>query len=296
MIKKLITWARPRLRWINIGLAAFALTANQYMVQGFCQPVAWAGIVLLLSIGAFLAWPWLDTAPRVVRYGLLFLQGVAFTVCAYCGWFMSMQPELYFIGFFCWWLLVPILVWVPAFFGLQLLQRVARLHLPGRWPVFLVGVLAPLIAVGWAQRQYQAVETAVARLPPAQRQQIPALLRVVPRSYMAERLAGAYFKYHNYPEFIFDGWRPPLHDPLVNVCLWLRGGWRKHANPLEMKTYQVYGGGYSGFYRSLNKQVKLYQQLFPQLPVKADCVCSRNHDGQSYQGWVPGTDTIYQQQ
>ena len=83
-----------------------------------------------------------------------------------------------------------------------------------------------------------------------------ALARVVPRTYIAERLAGALFKYHNYPELVFDGWRPPLHDPLVNISLWRRKG--RYANPLIMYYWDAKTAQSSG---SLEKQVALYRYL-----------------------------------
>jgi len=90
-----------------------------------------------------------------------------------------------------------------------------------------------------------------------------------------ERLAGTLFKYHNYIE-TYDGWRPPLHDPWVNVSLWLRGGQQfekagvREVNPLLVAD-----------------QVGLYHRLFPHLPLKAACVCAYTHDGLQYQQWVP---------
>lgn len=286
MIRRLFSRARQRLPFLNIWLAAFALMANQYLVQGFCQPVLWAGIVFALSIGAFLAWPWLHSATRVVRYAALFLQGVAFTVCCYCAWFISLQPELYLIGFLFWWLLVPGLAWVPVFFGAQLLRRVQRTELVGRWPVFLVGVFALAPALWWARQQYQQLEKALSEIPLPQRKSLPVLVRTLPRSYMLERVAGAAFIYHTRPEFIFDGWQPPLHDPLFVICLALP----RHS--------PVYSPGYSFLlaldlddaddYRHwvLHRQ-QLYHALFPGRPVKADCVCSHNRNGESYRRWNP---------
>jgi hypothetical protein len=288
MIKKLRAWARARLRWINIGLAAAAYVANEYWLQGFCQPVLWAKCSLGITTLAFLLWPWLRGKSQALEYALLWLQGIALVECVYCAWFIA--PELP-AATFLFFLILPLLAWVPVLFAVQILLRVPTAAGSKGQLGFWLGVLTPLVALGWAQWQYQAVETAVAQLPRAQRQQIPALLRVVPRTYMAERLAGAYFKYHNYPEFVYDGWRPPLHDPLVNVCLWLHSISAGPNNPLKMLTYQAYAPYYAGFYLSLNKQVELYQQLFPRLPVKADCVCSQNDDGRSYRDWVPGTDS-----
>ena len=260
---------RPRLPWLNAGLALAAYLANEFWEQVFCQPVGWAALVLLGSVGAFLAWPWLPTkAPAAVRYGALLLQGAVAPVGAYCVWFLS--PRLLLVSIFLFFIILPLLAWVPVLFVAQALWRGFTTTLPGGRLVFALGVLGPLAAQVWAEGQYRAIEAAVAQLPPSRRRQPAALLAVVPRTYMAERLAGALFKYHNYYTS-YDGWRPPLHDPLVNVCLWSRSGQNfeqpgvREANPLLV-----------------HNQAAFYHALFPNLPIRADCVCAHTPDGESY--------------
>lgn len=271
MIKRLFQWLRARLAYLNILLALAAYIANEYFVQGFCQPVPWAGWVLLLGTGAFLAWPWLHRTLPVVQYAALFLQGIGFTVCVYCQWFVERGALVALVAFF---LLFPLLFLVPTFFAVQLLKRGVLNALPMGRLAFGLGVAALLPAQLWVEWQYRAVEAAVARLPAGQQQDLAALDQVISRTYVAERLAGAFFKYHNYLEFIYDGWRPPLHDPLVNVSLWLRPvGGARPSNPLDM--------------RNVDKQVALYQRLFPGLPVKADCICTQTRDGRTYLYWQP---------
>jgi hypothetical protein len=267
ILRRFFQWLQPRMPYINIGLAVFALLANQYLVQGFCQPVAWATVVLVLSIGAFLGWPWLVQAPAAVCYAALFLQGLGFTVCVYCAWFMGLQSILYLTGLFFFWLLVPALVWVPSFFGMQILRRVSRVGLSGQWPVFLLGVFALAPALWWANEQFMALDAAVSTLPLAQRTSIPALARVLPRTYMVERVAGAGFLYHTDPEFFLDGSRPPLHDPLFVICLKLH------------KTSALYGGEDYKHRAGVDLYpiaypVMLYHALFPNRPIKAKCGCN----------------------
>jgi hypothetical protein len=262
--------------YVNIGLAGAAWWANEYWAQVFCQPVPWASVALMSSVGAFLAWPWLSGCPGVVRYIALFLQGALVPICAYCILFM--HPGALVLGVLFFFILLPALAWVPVIFARQALHRVWRSELPAARAVFALGMVPLLVAQGWAEQQYRAVEAAVAQLPPAQRRDPVALAKVVPRTYIAERLAGTLFKYHNY-EDNNDGWRPPLHDPLVNISLWSRSGmdWvrpgAREANPLLVGPVE--------------EQAIFYHQLFPNLPIKADCVCNQTHDGESYRNWVP---------
>ncbi|WP_139252337.1 hypothetical protein [Hymenobacter psychrotolerans] len=133
-------------------------------------------------------------------------------------------------------------------------------------------MLTALPVVAWGEWQYQQVVQAVRQVPPNQHDRFLALANVLPRSYMTERLVGIGFRYHLLAEYIYDGWRPPLHDPLVNVLV----RWHGH-HPIP--------------FHSLNEQVAMYQQLFPGWPVKADCVCAFTYDGRSYYRWRPGIDS-----
>lgn len=265
--------------YINIGLAAAAYWTNEYLVQGFCRPVEWAAWVVLISTAAFLLWPFAQRVP-VLNYVLLFLMGVHFTVCLYCALFIDLGQMLGALVLF--FLVFPLVAWVPVLFAAQILGSVAASALPGSSVVFMAGVLALIPVQLWAERQYRDIEAAVAGLPVSQRHQAAALLRVVPRNYIAERLAGGLFKYHNYPEFVLDGWRPPLHDPLVNISLWQRRG--PNANPLLVERWHPEWHRMAG---DINDQAIFYHQLFPELPIKADCTCNHTSDGESYRGWIP---------
>lgn len=269
LLRRFANWLRPKMPVLNVLLALAAYVANEYFIQGFCQPVPWVWWVLGPSVGAFLGWPWLKQVPRL-NYLLLFLQGLLLPVCLYCTLFAG--PYLVgalLVGF----LVFPLLMWTPVVFLVQVMRRGWASLLPkARW-VFAAGTLPLLLAQGWAWGQYRQVLAAVAALPPAQRNQVGPLLRVVPRTYMAERLAGQLFKYHALPNMVEDGWRPPLHDPLVNVCLW--------ANAATGYTAPLTIG-------DINTQAAFYQKLFPEEPIKVACACSHNSDAETYYAWKPG--------
>ncbi|MBD2769646.1 hypothetical protein IC235_17285 [Hymenobacter sp. BT664] len=275
-LRRFLHWLRPLMPYFNIGLAIAAYGANEHCVQGFCQPVPWAAGVLLASTAAFLLWPWLKHVAGL-NYLLLFLMGVHFTVCLYCTYFIGPSQLLPVLLFF--FLLFPMLLWVPVLFGAQAARRAWTAELAGAKAVFALGVLALVPVQCWAEYQYREIEAAVARVPPAQRHRA-ALAAVVPRTYMAERLAGALFKYHNYPEFIFDGWRPPLHDPLVNVSLWARSG--VDVNPLQAPWQDSTGKEVAN---RLEEQARFYHLLFPERPLKVDCACAQIWDAEGYYDW-----------
>lgn len=82
------------------------------------------------------------------------------------------------------------------------------------------------------------------------------------KNLYTERFLGIGLKYHTKLEFVYDGWRPPLHDPFLNAGLWI----------------------YSDTYfpeKEINRK-KYYKAIFPELPVKVNCPCSYTRDGLSY--------------
>lgn len=267
--------------YCNMVLAGAAYWANEYWFQGFCQPVEWAAWVLVISTAAFLLWPFAKRVPGL-NYLLLFLMGVHFTVCVYCALFIDPVQMIGMLLFS--FLVFPLLLWVPAVFAVQALNRTLVSRLPRAKVVFGVGVLTLLPIQLWAELQYREVEAAIASLPASQRRRAAALARVVPRNYIAERLAGAYFKYHNFPEFILDGWRPPLHDPLVNLCLWAHHAQNLAGNPLSVFHLNVEKDSLRG---SLKQQALLYHLLFPRQSIKADCACNQTYNGEGYFFWEP---------
>jgi len=277
LLHHIVAQLRARQPYLNVVLVGLVYGANQWVFQVFCQPVTPAVALLVATVGAFLAWPWLGLRPAW-RYVALFLQGALVPICAYCLLFLGWGSLV--AGIFLAWLLIPVLAWAPVLIGWQSLQRAWTTPLLGARAVFAAGVLAMMLGQVAVERQYRAVEAAVTSLPPGLRHDVAALAATVPRSYTAERLAGTLFKYHNYLE-TYDGWRPPLHDPWVNVSLWIRGGQdfnrlgAREANPLLLPT-----GG-------LAAQVGLYRRLFPDRPVKAACVCADTQDGRKYLEWKP---------
>lgn len=275
---------RRHLPVLNIALAVLAWVANTYWVQAFCQPVPWAAAALVAGTTAFLAWPWLAKANVAVRYGVLFLQGLFLIICLYCAWFIGATGLLLCLLLFWWGL--PALAWLPVFFGVQVLRRVRGAAVRGRWLAFGLGALALAPVLWWADGQYRQMLAVVARMPLPERLDTNALARVLPRSYMVERVAGATWRYHTVPEFIYDGARPPLHDPLLVICLNLHGHGAMHLSdqPRPLALAVDVADNVSFVY----SRRQFYHQLFPANPIKPDCVCAHNDDGESFRTWVPG--------
>lgn len=73
------------------------------------------------------------------------------------------------------------------------------------------------------------------------------------KNFMTEKILGMHFIYHTqYCEF--DGWRPPKHEPIMIIGMWLNN----RIDPLKV---------------NLETRLELYKKFFPDKKYKFDCSC-----------------------
>ena len=83
--------------------------------------------------------------------------------------------------------------------------------------------------------------------------------------YLLELIMGAGWKYHT-DICIFDGWRPPFHDPSIVLIRFLES---LNYNYDHSKGPYVYSKGNSGYYGK-------YEIVFPDKSTTFDCKCATN--------------------
>jgi hypothetical protein len=255
-MKKLWTWLQHP--WVatalNFTLAMAAYLGNQ-LHQVFCQPVTWAAIVLFLAFIPVVFWPLLKDRWQLLHPILHFVRGIAFCICLYCMLFMEgwnfVLPLFIPLGF-------GIAGLVPHFFAGQMIyaffKRSQDWMLRG---TFLVGISCALITAAYFVWDFRAA--------------IPIAKQLVaapepydgPHAHAVEWIIGMHFKYHTREEVVYDGWRPPLHDPAGVIGFWSIG----RVDPIPM---------------GLERRVDLYEIVFPHLDPQAHCACAM--DGSSYLG------------
>ena len=82
--------------------------------------------------------------------------------------------------------------------------------------------------------------------------------------YLTELILGAHWKYHT--EFcIYDGKRPPFHDPVLVVANKILFPYEHFARGTNL--YQMYS----------EKQYTLYKVLYPNRPLGFNCNCAVAH-------------------
>ncbi len=251
--------SRPwRLTSFNIAALCCCIAANAYF-QVFCRPTPWATIVLAICFTSAALSSVLQRYDRWLPL-LQFVNGVALLVFLYCMIFLEflMVAGIVLIILFG----IGLLAYVPMIFVGQLLYcglwRPARL---GTRRYFVVGITVGLIACAGAALSYEKALRDIEDFKASGYTELR-------RTFMTEKILGLGIRYHA-ELCLYDGWRPPLHEPLVNIGYWLHG----KEDPLDV---------------DLAHRVRLHRRFFSEVPRRLDCACAREY-GERYtrdvRGW-----------
>ncbi len=252
-------------------LAGFVV--NYFMLQVFCVPVWWAALFFAAFFISLLLFPYAKSylLKSVLAIGL----GAGVFISLYLSVFLS-HPSSGFIGYFVGYILyligilflgLGLLAFIP-FYYLHHIYKYFKQAVPIIRYCFVLGLLVPTI-----------ITVAYLRPFKSELQKFHNACGMYDRNYLyhdkdmqhpelftankyTEQFLGIGIKYHTELDFIYDGWRPPVHDPLLNIGLWL----------------------YSDTYypaRQLNR-VKYYKRFFPNKDYKVSCLCSYTDDGKTY--------------
>jgi hypothetical protein len=245
MIKffKSISRSPKKLAGFNAFLIIVIIACN-YCFQVFCIPSTWSVIVLCICF--------LNTTiyPLIKHYSLsmisAFIHGISVGVYFYMICFL----EIYSIIGLCATLIgIGFFVLTPHFFVLQLVYKtfikpkfiISRLY-------FLAGIITWVFALIFISIKYNQALDSIEKFKQSNYAQLE-------KSFMVEKILGMHFLYHTRIEIIYDGWRPPKHEPILILGMWLNG--KKDPLNLELKT-----------------RLRLYKIFFPKLPYKFNCSCA----------------------
>ena len=233
-----------QLALFNAAALALAVLANAYF-QVFCRPTPWATVVLALCFVSAVATPLLHARRRWAPI-TQFVNGLGLLVFAYCAVFLEWLSVvgiglIFLFG-------VGLLAYVPLFFVIQLLYhglwRPAR---AGTRRYFVAGVTVGLLVLFAAAWTYERALDDIRAFEASGYTDLR-------RTFMTEKVLGLGIRYHAELSF-YDGWRPPLHEPLVNIGYWLHG----KTDPLSV---------------DLMYRVRLHKEFFPDVPRRLDCSCA----------------------
>lgn len=217
--------------------------ANTYL-QVFCRPTLWATILLLVCFIHTIIYPYLLRYKRLHAF-LGFINGISFCVFIYCILFLG---HLNLLGIILLLVGIGILIYIPYYFTIQLFyvciirpaSRSVRVS-------FIAGVLVCCCIVLYIKGEYTKAVAQIERYKRSDYRQLEY-------SFMTEKILGMHFLYHT--RFCeFDGWRPPLHEPILIIGMRLNGD----RDPLSI---------------TLEKRIELYKKVFPRKSVKRNCSCA----------------------
>ena len=220
---------------VNLLLVVVCIIGNCVSNAGFCRPVLWAAIVQAVSFLNIISFTWLErTRLRSVN---ALLCGISTCVYLYWGLFLG-----------GWIVVMPVPLWF--LFLLVWRNMVSPVFAAARW-WYLVGVLLCVLFAAECGKSYHSACKAYDEE------------RVPDSNPMTERIAGMKFLYHT--EYcLYDGWRPPLHDPALVIGMRLNGS----RDPLAGK--------------DLESRVALYREMYPDRPVVLKCACSQESSLNGY--------------
>jgi hypothetical protein len=256
---------------LNVLLCAAALWANS-RYQLFCRPVPWATAVLVVSMVPLITYGLFRERIMKGSGVVFFLFGIAACVCVYCILFIGLMNFGALFGVF----MKPylLLLYLPHILLLQVRHHIIRSAYAHKWRAFGGGVALCLCAAlfmgAWFRAEHPSVEAAIA--DPEQH------AASVQPNYMTERMLGLHFKYHTALN-LFDGWRPPLHDPLIVTALWLNYPFMDASSAKHFRKNLLRGGG--PFFHTgpwdLQARTTVYKRVFPENPLRQECSCAKGY-------------------
>lgn len=238
------------------------LFLNFYALQVFCIPVWWAAIYSGICFSVLIFFPLFRNA--LLRTSGYFLLGAGVPVSGYCLLFLDFP-----VGY---------LIYIPGilFFGAGLAAFLPFYQLYHTWRYFttgsaiqkkllLTGFVLPILSFAVYFLIHNPTYNQLENHLSGSKTYLPETAEKLPASYLTERVLGVGFKYHTSLDFVYDGWRPPLHDPFFNLFIWIRTG-----------------GSYPFPALHLAYRMAYYQKLFPEKPLRIKCACSFKDDAQTY--------------
>lgn len=233
------------LAFLNGGLIVILILLNTYF-QAFCIPTTWTIFVLAICFLNTTLYPILDKtklAPWVS-----FINGVSLFVFTYCVLFLE---QMNFFGLVFAIAGIGLLTFIPHFFVAQLIWK--NLIKPTNKTSRYFFLTALILCTGTIMYIGEAYKNAIVSIEKFKSSNYTLL----EKDFMTEKILGMHFIYHT--RFCeFDGWRPPKHEPILIIGMWLN----KRNDPLNV---------------DLKTRLVLYKKFFPGNRYKFDCSCAIAH-------------------
>ncbi len=256
MLKRISNYfSSPKKLAITNAILLGAVIIYNSIFQVFCQPTLWAAIVLIICFANIIIYPFFKDSKFAYLTGLV--NGFSIGVFIYCIIFLGSFSYLGFLLIFFFG--IGLFAYVPHIMILQLISASLIFQKNNLVRIsFLLGMGLFISIVFFFNTQYKKALVDIDNFKKSGYTKLE-------QSFMTEKIVGMYFKYHT-EICIYDGWRPPLHDPALIIGQWFNG----KEDPLTDNTNDRY---------DLSRRIELYQKFFPNESVKVSCSCAAQYSG-----------------
>lgn len=227
---------------LNGGLIALMVFLN-LIYQAFCIPTTWAIIVLFICFTNTIFYPFLEKTK--LGYLSSFINGISLFVFLYCVLFLE---QMNYLGIIMTVIGVGFAVYIPHFFVVQIIWK--NLISPINKTSKHLFISAIILCSGTVIFIGQEYKNAIVLIETFEKNNFTHL----DKTFMTEKILGMHFIYHT--RFCeFDGWRPPKHEPILVIGMWLNNRY----DPLDLE---------------LETRLEMYKKFFPDKKHKFDCSCA----------------------
>lgn len=273
-IKKLF---QSKLHFISINGCVFIhcyVCNNQW--QLFCKPVLWAAILLILFCSAFLMLPFITRQSTFLNL-IVAICGLGFFISLYVILFGRFEylifvafnlPFIYYLHIiikdlqkkydckiFYAFYFYPAIVLTPFLLIYQLWLLLRHLNVNQKRLFIATPICCLLIAIILTAQMNNIIHQ-IAKAKDKE-QELKTIIDNPINNYLTELILGAHWKYHT-QLCLFDGWRPPFHDPALVI-----------ANKVLFPFSMFYQG------TELQNAIQLYKKLYPNNATTFDCKCAK---------------------
>ncbi|NBV09740.1 MAG: hypothetical protein EBS09_11655 [Flavobacteriia bacterium] len=227
---------------LNGVLIAIIIAFNIYF-QSFCIPTTWAIIVLVICFTNTILYPILEKTGIAPLTS--FINGITLFVFIYCVVFLE---NMNLLGLFMIIVGLGLVIFIPHFFIIQLIwKNLVKPKVKTSRYYFLTAIILCIGTVVYIGQEYKKAINSIEKFKESNYTELD-------RNFMTEKILGMHFIYHTRIEMIYDGWRPPKHEPIMVIGMWMNN----RIDPLNV---------------DLETRLELYKKFFPENKHKFDCSC-----------------------
>lgn len=237
------------------GVLILISIAFNVCYQVFCIPTTWTIVVLSICFTNTILYPILDKTKLSPLTS--FINGVTLFVFIYCIIFME---DLNLLGFIMIILGVGLITFIPHFFIVQLLwKNVFRPTVKSSRYYFLSAIILCIGIVIYIGNSYKKGIDSIEKFKETNYTELE-------KNFMTEKILGMHFIYHT--RFCeYDGWRPPKHDLILVIGMWLN----QRIDPLKV---------------DLKTRLRLYKKFFKENKYKFDCSCAIEYSNEYHNDYL----------